>query len=127
MKKKLFNNNNRIKTRNCKYYEKYWGLSFLKTLGKWRCSSIFLDLGTRYSWVPSFTYWRLYPGKRALGIHWTGDWTPESGWTMCSGENSFLWRESNLGCSPSLSRLSYPGSSIFKIHLYYHFPLPISR
>jgi hypothetical protein len=23
MKKKLFNNNNRIKTRNCKYYEKY--------------------------------------------------------------------------------------------------------
>jgi hypothetical protein len=31
-----------------------------------------LNFGTR--WVVSFTSWHIYPGERAPGTHWIGDW-----------------------------------------------------
>jgi hypothetical protein len=44
-------------------------------MGEWRYSSTFLDLGTRWRWVVSFTHLPLYPrGERAPGTHWIKGW-----------------------------------------------------
>jgi hypothetical protein len=43
-------------------------------MGEWRYSSTFLDLGTRWRWLVSFTLRLLYPGERARGTHWIGGW-----------------------------------------------------
>jgi hypothetical protein len=43
-------------------------------LGKWRYSSMHLDLGVRWRWVVSFMPWLLYPRERAPGTHWIGGW-----------------------------------------------------
>jgi hypothetical protein len=43
-------------------------------MGEWMYSSTFLDLGTSWTWVVSFTPRQLYPGERAPGTHWIGGW-----------------------------------------------------
>jgi hypothetical protein len=49
-------------------------------MGEWRYSSTFLNLGTRWRWVVSFTPQLLYPGERAPGTHWIGGWVgPRAG------------------------------------------------
>jgi hypothetical protein len=59
----------------------------------------------------------LYPRKRAIGTHWIGSWVgPRAGLdAMEKRKISFSCRRSNPGRparSPSLYRLSYPGSYV---------------
>jgi hypothetical protein len=85
---------------------------------KWRYISIILDLSCRWRWVVSFTPREVYIGETApvpTGLE-TG-WTTEPVLTLWSGEKNLLTlsgiepRPSVL-YSPSLYRLSCPGSSI---------------
>jgi hypothetical protein len=40
----------------------------------------FLDFGTRWRWMVSFTLRLLYPWERTLGVHWIGGWVdPRAG------------------------------------------------
>jgi hypothetical protein len=38
-------------------------------MGEWRYSSIILSLGTRWSWVVTFTPWSLYPPRKEPTVH----------------------------------------------------------
>jgi hypothetical protein len=81
-------------------------------MGEWSYSSIILDLGNTW-WVVSFMLRRIYPpGDRTPSTHWTGG---------CMGLRASLdatekrWNSALLGIepwpsSPSLYRLTYPGS-----------------
>jgi hypothetical protein len=44
-----------------------------RSVGKWRYSSIILDLSTRWRLVISFKPLPLYPEEMAPGTHWIGD------------------------------------------------------
>jgi hypothetical protein len=60
----------------------------------WGSGSIdphFLDLGTSWRPVVSFTPRPLYPRVKRPGTHWTGDWVDRSG---RRGENSWPYRDS---------------------------------
>jgi hypothetical protein len=77
----------------------------------------FLDLGTSWRWVVSFTPRPFYPRERALGTHCIGGWVdPRAGLdnmekkkflTLPGLEPRPLSRPSR---SQSLYRLRYPGS-----------------
>jgi hypothetical protein len=55
----------------------------------------FLDLGTSWRWVVSFTPPPLYPwGKKAPDTHWICGWV-EPVWTTWRRENSWPYRDSN--------------------------------
>jgi hypothetical protein len=71
-------------------------LNYLRTMPwrrmeKWRYSSNFLDLGTRWRWAVRFTPLPLYPpGKSpAVSIGQEAGWSPESVWTLWRREKSF--------------------------------------
>jgi hypothetical protein len=52
----------------------------------------FLDLGTSWRWVVSFTP---LPGEWAPGTHWIGNWGGPQKWRWRHGENSWHYRDSN--------------------------------
>jgi hypothetical protein len=77
----------------------------------------FLDLGTSWRWVVSFTAWPLYSGERAPGTHLIGGWMdPRAG--LDDVENRKFLILSGLELRPlgrpvrsqSLYLLRYPGS-----------------
>jgi hypothetical protein len=56
----------------------------------------FLDLGTSWSWVVSFTPRLLYPRERAPStLRYEVGWTPEQVWTTWRRENSWSYRDLN--------------------------------
>jgi hypothetical protein len=56
----------------------------------------FLDLGTSWKLVVSFTLRPLYPRENSpLRIGWEVRWTPEPVWTTWRKENSWTYRNSN--------------------------------
>jgi hypothetical protein len=62
-------------------------------MGEWRYSSTFLDLGTRWRWMVSFT-----PGERAFSTHWIGGWVgPGVRLDAVEKGNILHYRESNPG------------------------------
>jgi hypothetical protein len=42
-------------------------------MGDWRCSSVILDFGTRWSLLVNFMLLALYPGEFVPIIHWKED------------------------------------------------------
>jgi hypothetical protein len=91
-------------------------------MGEWKYSSSILDLGTRWRWVVSFTARPLYPRgedpQYPLDIRRGG---PQSRYRRRGVEKiSCSCRQSNLcrpTLSPSLHRLSYPGSIVYRLHI----------
>jgi hypothetical protein len=79
----------------------------------------FLDLGTSWRWVDSFTPRPLYPtGKQFLVlIGYEAGWTPEPVWTMQRSENSWPYRDSNS--DPSVIQ------SVASCYTAYTIPVPI--
>jgi hypothetical protein len=83
----------------------------------------FLDLGTSWRWVVSFTLWPLYP---LVPIGKEVGWTPELVRTTRRIENSWPYRDSELRTlrrparSQSLYRLRYSGSSVTGIALPFY-------
>jgi hypothetical protein len=75
-----------------------------RRMGEWRYISIFLDLGTRWVWVVSFTPLPLYPpGVTAFSTHciggWVGSWVGLDVLSLPGSESG--------PSSPSLYRLSF--------------------
>jgi hypothetical protein len=68
---------------------------------EWICiDPHFIDLGTSWRWVASFTPLPLYPrGKSPLYPAKEVGWTPEPVWTTWRRENSWPYRDSNSGLS----------------------------
>jgi hypothetical protein len=61
----------------------------------------FLDLGTNWWWVVSFTPRHLYPMKKSLGNHWIGGYMgPRAGFVAWRIENS--WPYQDLNSEPSV-------------------------
>jgi hypothetical protein len=82
-------------------------------MGEWRYSSTILDLGTRWTWVVSFTTWLLYPRGKSPSTHWIRGWAGlKTGMDAVDKRKiSFLCWHSNPSCpahSLSLYQLSYP-------------------
>jgi hypothetical protein len=78
---------------------------------------IFLDLGTRWRSVVSFTPLPLYPpGERAPGTHWIGSWVdPSVGLDAVEKRKKFALPGIEPGpSSPSLYGLSYPNSGNYR-------------
>jgi hypothetical protein len=69
-------------------------------MGKWRYSSIFLDIGTRWRLVISFMPRPHYLRINRPGTHWIGDWVgPRVGLEVtskCSRENNTIMTMRNL-------------------------------
>jgi hypothetical protein len=63
-----------------------------RRMGEWIHRSRFLDLGTSWRWLASFTPLSLYP---PVSIGEEVGWTPESAWTIWRSENSWPCRDSN--------------------------------
>jgi hypothetical protein len=89
----------------------------MKKYGEWRYSSVILDLSTGLRWAASFTSRSLYPRG------WETGWAPESVWMLWRKVSCICWdsKPGHPTRSPSLRRLSYPGSIVwgilhFKIH-----------
>jgi hypothetical protein len=100
----------------------------LRHQGVWgsvRIDPYFLDLGTSWRWVVSFTFRSFYPGETAPGTHWLGGWMdPRKGLddmekrkflTLTGLELRLLGRPT---CSQSLYRLLYPGYLYVCIYIY---------
>jgi hypothetical protein len=91
-------------------------------MGEWRHTYTILALGSRLRWVVSFTSLPLYPQENSLRYPLD---TRLGGAQSRSGrygekKNLSPCRESNLGRSPLLYQLSYPGCIIpfaFGIHI----------
>jgi hypothetical protein len=82
----------------------------------WRCMGEFLDLGTSWKWVVSFTPLPLYPQGRAPGIQWIGGWVdPRVGLDDVEKRKFLtllglkLWPLGHPSCSKLLYQLCYPG------------------
>jgi hypothetical protein len=103
---------------NVKVKIKRWSMN---RYGEWRYSSTIFNVGTRWRWVVSFTSRPLYPWGKFPRTHCIGGCVdPTDGLDAVEKRNIFCrYRESNLrrsAHSPSLYRLSYPGS-LFKIYV----------
>jgi hypothetical protein len=97
---------------------------------EWCINPHFLDLGTSWRWVVSFTPRPLYPRERALGIHCIGGWVdPRAGldhmekWKFLTPPGLEPRPLSRPARSQSLYRLRYPGSLtatqfIFKLEYF---------
>jgi hypothetical protein len=85
-----------------------------REMGKWKYSSTFLGLGTRWRWVVSFTTLPLYPWGKSPQYPSDGRLgEPQSRSERCEEVKILHCRESNPGHpahSLSLYRLSYPNS-----------------
>jgi hypothetical protein len=73
------------------------------------CSSTIFDLGTKCRWVISFTPRTLYPRERIAGIHCIAGWLGRRHSGVEKNILPLLWIKPRPS-SPSLYRLSYPGS-----------------
>jgi hypothetical protein len=88
----------------------------------------FLDLGTSWGWVTSFTPRPLYPWERAPGNHYIGGWVYPRAALDDIEKSKFLTlpglKLQHLGCpahSQLLYQLHYPGSNLHKeIFKCYH-------
>jgi hypothetical protein len=94
----------------------------MKTYGNGCIDPHFLDLGTSWRWVISFTPRTLYPRERAPGIHCIGGWVdPRAGLNYMENWKflTLLRLELRPLCRParsqSLYRLRYPGSLILTL------------
>jgi hypothetical protein len=88
--------------------------------GVWESGCIdpcFLELGTSWRWVVSFTPQPLYPRERATGTHWIGGWVgPRTGLDDMEKRKFLillgleLWPLGRPACNQSLYQLLYSGS-----------------
>jgi hypothetical protein len=79
---------------------------------EWMYRSTFLDLGTTWRWVVSFTSLPLYSRERAPGTHSIAGWVdPKAGLDDMDSNSHPPDRPAR---SQSLYRLSYPGSAMRK-------------
>jgi hypothetical protein len=89
----------------------------LRSMGGGCIDPHFLDLGTSWKWVVSFTPRPFYPREKSPGAHWTGGWVdPRAGLDDVEKRKFLTLPELELrpldrpARNQSLYRLSYPGS-----------------
>jgi hypothetical protein len=95
-------------------------------MGKWRCSSTILDIGTRWGWLVNFTTQPLYPRGKSprspLEISTGGWWAAEPAWALWNREKSLAPAGNRTPAIQSVaSRYPYwsvPARTLIGVHIF---------